>query len=75
MVEQIEGLRLELQLHAFADRKTARQPNVDSLQPWAVERIDADAGSGSGTVDAAGGGGGVLVEGGVVQIVAAGCGA
>src|SRR5208282_3853904 len=42
VVEQIERLRLKFQFLAFADLKAARQPNVDPLQPRAVEGIQAD---------------------------------
>ena len=69
VVEEIEGLRLKLKLLAFADFEIARQANVDSLQPRAVQGIQADAGRGTCAIDAAGGSCGVLVEGGVVEIV------
>jgi hypothetical protein len=46
VVEQIEHLRLKLQLLAFLDGKTAGQSNIDPFQPRTIERIQADPGVG-----------------------------
>ena len=69
VVEQIERLRLQLQHFAFPERKTAGQPNVNPLQPRAVERIQSNSRRRASAIDAPRGVCGVLVEGGVVQVV------
>src|ERR1019366_6280920 len=55
VVEQIERLHLKFQFLAFLDFKTSRQPNVNPLQPGAIERVQTDAGRGASAIDACGG--------------------
>src|SRR5215813_12651767 len=41
VIEQVEGVRAELQVHAFRDRKRPRQREIDLRQPKPAEVVSA----------------------------------